>query len=140
MQGELAMAKMRTLVLITTLSSMLGACASNVRTGNIPENGLTVSQIYHKVIDENDAGDVSHARRQLKQKGAQSYKTHYEGAFHQAFMNANHGFKQLDNPAVPIYITPKVVLMGDEQFIKPGFVTNFYLYKKNQFALNSEKF
>lgn len=134
------MAKMRTFALIMTLSSVLCACASSVRTGNIPQDGLTVSQIYHQVIDENETQDLRHIKAQIKQKGSQRYKTHYEGAFHQAFMNGSHGFKQLNNPAIPIYITPKVVLMGDEQLIKPGFVTQFYLYKKNQFALNSEKF
>lgn len=134
------MAKMMSLVLIMTLNSLLGACASSVRTGRVPQEGLTVSQIYHQVIDENEAQDLRQIKANMKQKEALAQKTHYEGAFHQAFMNVSHGFKQLDNPAVPIYITPKVVLMGDEQFIKPGFVTQFYLYKKNQFALVSEKY
>lgn len=134
------MAKMTTLVLIMTLSSLLGACASSVRTGRIPQEGLTVSQIYHQVIDENETQDLRRIKGSMQHKGAQAHKTHYEGAFHQAFMNVSHGFKQLENPAIPIYVTPKVVLMGDEQFIKPGFVTQFYLYKKNQFALMSEKF
>tara|TARA_Y100000588_G_C13906294_1_gene775131 strand:- start:69 stop:437 length:369 start_codon:yes stop_codon:yes gene_type:complete len=119
-----------------TLSSMLSACASSsVRTGPIPQDGMTVSQIYHQVMGENEAQDLRNIRRNVKAKGS---KTHYEGDFHHAFMNVSHGFKELNNPAIPIYITPKVVLMGDEQFIKPGFVTKFYLYKKNQFALNSE--
>ncbi|HBD9439229.1 TPA: TIGR03751 family conjugal transfer lipoprotein [Legionella pneumophila] len=134
------MAKMMPLVLIMTLSSLLGACASSVRTGRVPEEGLTVSQIYHQVIDENEVQDLRRIKEGMKQKGIKTQQTHYEGAFHQAFMNGSHGFKQLDNPAIPIYITPKVVLMGDEQFIKPGFVTQFFLFKKNQFALMSEKY
>lgn len=135
MQGESVMAKTKSLVLIMTLSSMVCACASSVRTGRIPQEGLTVSQIYHQVIDENEVQDAGRIKGKLKSRG---YKTHYEGAFHQAFINVSHGFKQLNNPAIPIYISPKVVMMGDEQFIKPGFVTQFYLFKKNQFALNSE--
>ena len=134
------MAKTMPLVLIMTLSSMLGACASSARTGRVPQEGLTVSQIYHQVIDENEMQDLRQIKAGMKQKKGKTHQTHYEGAFHQAFMNVSHGFKQLDNPAIPIYITPKVVLMGDEQFIKPGFVTQFYLYKKNQFALMSEKY
>ena len=134
------MAKMMSLVLIMTLSSLLGACASSVRTGRVPQEGLTVSQIYHQVIDENEVQDLRQIKAGMKQKRGKAHQTHYEGAFHKAFMNVSHGFKQLDNPAIPIYITPKVVLMGDEQFIKPGFVTQFYLYKKNQFALMSEKY
>jgi hypothetical protein len=46
--------EMRRLVLIMTLSSMLGACASSVRTGNIPQYGLTVSKIYHQVMEKNE--------------------------------------------------------------------------------------
>ncbi len=134
------MPTMRTLVLIMTLNSFLGACASSVRTGHIPEDGLTVSQIYHHVIDEMEVQDLRQIKGQIQQKGLKSHKTHYEGAFHQAFMKVSLRFKPLKNPAIPLYITPKVVLMGDEQFIKPGFVTQFYLYKKNQFALMSENY
>jgi conjugative transfer region lipoprotein (TIGR03751 family) len=123
-----------------TLSSMLVACASSARTGRIPGEGLTVSQIYHQVIDENESQGLRHIKNEIKHKGSRDYKAHYEGSFHHAFMNVSHGFKSLNNPAIPIYISPKVVLMGDEQLIKPGFVTQFYLFKKNQFALNSEHY
>lgn len=129
------MAKITTLVLIMTLSSLLCACASSsVRTGPIPQAGLTVSQLYHEVIDENEA----QALRQVKRNRPQGYKTHYAGSLAEAFKTVSQEFKPLANPAIPIYITPKVVLIGDEQIIKPGFVTQFYLFKKNQFALNSE--
>ncbi|EHL30510.1 hypothetical protein LDG_7462 [Legionella drancourtii LLAP12] len=49
-------------------------------------------------------------------------------------------FKTLENPAVPIYIYPHVALIGDEQLLKPGFTTEFFLYKQNQFALASERY
>ena len=49
-------------------------------------------------------------------------------------------FKALDNPAIPIYIYPHVALIGDEQLVKPGFTTEFFLYKQNQFALASERY
>lgn len=133
------MAKAIPLVLIMILSSLLNACASSVRTGRVPEEGLTVSQIYNQVIDDNAMDEVRTLKGQ-RRASAQIHKTHYEGAFHQAFMNVSHGFKALNNPAIPIYITPKVALVGDEQLVKPGFVTQFYLFKKNQFALNSETF
>lgn len=129
------MVKITALVLIMTLSSLLCACSSSVRTGPIPQAGLTVSQLYHGVVDENETEIFRHAKRS---RGSQSYKAHYEGALAEAFNNVAHDFKPLNNPAIPIYITPKVVLIGDEQIIKPGFVTQFYLFKKNQFALNSE--
>lgn len=139
MEGGLVMAKPKCLILMIALSSMFTACASKaVRTGRIPQEGLTVSQIYHQVIDENEENILPQKKLHLKAR-AHSV-SHYEGAFHQAFMNVSQEFKPLQNPTIPIYITPKVVLVGDEQIIKPGFVTQFYLFKQNQFALNTERY
>jgi conjugative transfer region lipoprotein (TIGR03751 family) len=37
-------------------------------------------------------------------------------------------------------VFPHVALIGDEQLIKPGYTTAFFLYKQNQFALASERY
>ena len=64
----------------------------------------------------------------------------YQGETRTAANETKALFKALDNPAIPIYIYPHVALIGDEQLVKPGFTTEFFLYKQNQFALASERY
>lgn len=118
-------------VIFLCASLKLVACAPvKVTSGCAPETGLTVSQIYRQAMRDSASNDrsklvqvspfkdipISHAKETL------------------------HLFKALDNPAIPIYIYPHVALIGDEELIKPGYTTAFYLYKQNQLALASEQY
>lgn len=126
------MATHNTLHTILALSSalMLGACASKtVSSSGIPEGGLTVSQIYQQSINE----PVQRWSVKLAPK-----HVNYEGYTRNAANEVNQLFKPLDNPQIPIYVFPHVALIGDEQLLKPGYSTEFFLYKQNQFALPSE--
>lgn len=119
------------LVLASTLN--LGACASSiVASKGIPEGGLTVSQLYQQSI--NEPGQSWTVKRSL------TTPVNYEGYTRNASNEIQNLFKPLDNPQVPIYVFPHVALIGDEQLIKPGYTTGFFLYKQNQFALASEKY
>ena len=102
----------------------LSACSSRAKAlDNVePETGLTVSQIYHMSTAEKPL-----PRYHIKPVVDNGYKQHH---FTQ--------FKTLENPSVPMYVFPHVALIGDEQIIKPGYTTAFFLYKQNQFALASE--
>lgn len=112
---------------------LLNACASrSVATGRIPEDGLTVSQIYHQSVQESE---VSWTAPRYRAK-----KTHYDGYTRTASNEVESLFKPLDNPSIPIFVYPHVALIGDEQLLKPGFTTAFFLYKQNQFALASERY
>ena len=62
----------------------------------------------------------------------------YAGYTRDATNEINHLFKPLENPQIPIYVFPHVALISDEQLLKPGYTTAFFLYKQNQFALPSE--
>ena len=112
---------------ITALSSfMLGGCNSTHQPQSIPEQGLTVSQIYHQSTKE-----VKPLPRLDKVKPVARpvlSKPKHEAS----------SFKPLPNPSIDLYIFPHVTLIGDEQLIKPGYTTAFYLYKTNQYALASE--
>lgn len=129
------MSKTKTLLMITVLSSTLCACASNVQTGELPQNGLTVNEIYRDVLSENDEPN---AMKQMTT--SYSRKANYSGYTRTATNETRSLFKVIDNPKVPIYVYPHVAKLGDEQIMKPGFTTEFFLYKQNHFALNTEKY
>lgn len=112
---------------ITALSSlMLIGCNATQKTQNIPEQGLTVSQIYHQSTKK-----VKPLPRPDKVKPVANPS--YAKPKHEA-----SSFKALPNPSIDLYVFPHVTLIGDEQLIKPGYTTAFYLYKTNQYALASE--
>ena len=126
------MATHNTIHTILALSSalMLTACTTSaVSSGTIPEGGLTVSQIYQQSMGE----PVQRWSVRLP-----SRHVNYEGYTRDASNEAHQLFKPLDNPQIPIYVFPHVALIGDEQLLKPGYSTGFFLYKQNQFALPSE--
>ncbi len=117
-------------ILVFGSALFLTACASKtVSSGTIPEGGLTVSQIYQQSINE----PVQRWSVKLPTK-----QVNYAGYTRDASNEINQLFKPLDNPQVPIYVFPHVALIGDEQLLKPGYSTGFFLYKQNQFALASE--
>ncbi|WBV72365.1 TIGR03751 family conjugal transfer lipoprotein [Legionella pneumophila] len=111
---------------------ILSACASTSVSSAIPEGGLTVSQLYQQSLGEAMPG-WSVPKRQAK-------PVNYSGYTRDASNEIQHLFKPLDNPQVPIYVFPHVAIIGDEQLLKPGYTTAFFLYKQNQFALASERY
>ncbi|MBL7479757.1 TIGR03751 family conjugal transfer lipoprotein [Legionella bononiensis] len=99
-------------------SLALSACSTaNISQSAIPEQGLTVSQLYQQSMQQPVQKAVVQQVR-LEDSGEE--------------------FKQLPNPEVPIHIFAHVAQLGDEQIIKPAYTTRFFLYKQNQYALASE--
>ena len=101
------------------LCASLGLCAcstAKVTSGTIPEQGLTVSQLYQK------------SQKPIKQ--VRPIKT--------SVKKVQPAFKALANPEIPIHVFAHVANIGDEQIIKPAYTTRFFLYKQNQYALASE--
>ncbi|MBA2649339.1 MAG: TIGR03751 family conjugal transfer lipoprotein [Legionella sp.] len=112
---------------------LLSACASSsIGSTAIPEGGLTVNQLYQQSLGEPMPG-WSVPKRPTK-------PVNYAGYTREASNEIQNLFKPLDNPQVPIYVFPHVALIGDEQLLKPGYTTGFFLYKQNQFALASEQY
>ena len=97
---------------------------------SVEESGLTVSQLYHQSLDS-----TSWTAPHYHPK-----PTDYEGYTRTAANETQVLFKPLENPSVPMFIYPHVALIGDEQLLKPGYTTAFFLYKQNQFALPSERY
>ena len=102
-------------------SLALSGCSTNkVQQGTIPEQGLTVSQLY-----KNQAQPAL-PERYVKRVVTKASKT------------KRSKFKVLANPEIPIHVFAHVANLGNEQIIKPGYSTRFFLYKQNQYALASE--
>lgn len=125
------------MILVSSSLVLLSSCAKSVTSGTIPEEGLTVSQIYNQsVATSTHAWIAPRYKRTVNGQMAVNYR----GETRTAANETKALFKALDNPAIPIYIYPHVALIGDEQLVKPGFTTEFFLYKQNQFALASERY
>ncbi len=111
--------KHKNMLIMLCVSLGLSACSTaKISQGTIPEQGLTVSQLYH-----------------LQSEPAPLPKKRIVAA-HQAKISQQ--FKALANPEVPIHVFAHVANIGDEQIIKPDYDTRFFLYKHNQYALASE--
>ncbi|STX50927.1 putative lipoprotein [Legionella busanensis] len=123
--------KKRYTILVCASALALSACASSIKsTQPLPEGGLTVSELYQKSIEKPiERWNVKQAKL-----------VNYAGYTRTAANEIQSLFKPLDNPHIPIYVFPHVALIGDEQLIKPGYTTSFFLYKQNQFALASEHY
>ena len=124
-----------TLMILTSASLLfLNACATRVNPGYPPEEGgLTVSQIYHASVND-DSLNWKTPHYHLNHAGD------YAGYTRTADNETKMLFKSMDNPSIPIFIYPHIALIGDEQLLKPGYTTAFFLYKQNQFALASETY
>lgn len=123
--------KLRTILVFASTMALCACTSNSISSTAIPEGGLTVSQIYQQSLSE-PMQSWSVAR------GAKP--VNYAGYTRDASNKIQQLFKPLDNPQVPIYVFPHVALIGDEQLLKPGYTTGFFLYKQNQFALASERY
>lgn len=120
-------------ILVLGSTMVLSACASNsISSTAIPEGSLTVSQIYQQSIGE--------PMQSWSVKRPLTKPVNYVGYTRDASNEIQQLFKPLDNPQIPIYVFPHVAMIGDEQLLKPGYTTGFFLYKQNQFALASERY
>ena len=129
----MAIYKRISMTLVCASLMLLNACSSHVGSANnAEESGLTVSQLYHQSLDDaTTSWTAPHYRAK---------PTDYEGYTRTAANETQMLFKPLDNPSVPMFVYPHVALIGDEQLLKPGYTTAFFLYKQNQFALPSERY
>ncbi|CZI44212.1 TPA: TIGR03751 family conjugal transfer lipoprotein [Legionella pneumophila] len=107
----------RTLTMLCASLALSACSTANISQRSIPEQGLTVSQLYQQSMQQ-----------PIQKAVVQQVR----------FEDSGEEFKQLPNPEVPIHIFAHVAQLGDEQIIKPAYTTRFFLYKQNQYALASE--
>lgn len=121
------MATNKILALMTVCASLfIASCASTHHKAEaIPESGLTVSELYHQSVKQQVAPLPRLRQTKVSAKPV-------------VLKTPEQAFRALPNPEIPLYVFPHVAQIGDEQLIKPGYTTHFFLYKQNQFALASE--
>ncbi|MFO8646118.1 TIGR03751 family conjugal transfer lipoprotein [Legionella pneumophila] len=107
----------RTLTMLCASLALSACSTAKLSQSAIPEQGLTVSQLYQQSMQQ-----------PIQKAVVQQVR----------FEDSGEEFKQLPNPEVPIHIFAHVAQLGDEQIIKPAYTTRFFLYKQNQYALASE--
>ncbi|HCJ1168401.1 TPA: TIGR03751 family conjugal transfer lipoprotein [Legionella pneumophila] len=107
----------RTLTMLCASLALSACSTANISQSAIPEQGLTVSQLYQQSMQQ-----------PIQKAVVQQVR----------FEDSGEEFKQLPNPEVPIHIFAHVAQLGDEKIIKPAYTTRFFLYKQNQYALASE--
>ena len=132
---------------------LLTGCASNGSGGDhlIPQQGLTVSQIYAQSGQGESAGspygtqqdeDLMAARAQAANGvSGVSSQQHYQAMKQVSQPPQKNGrFQLVGNPSIPIYIYPHLVSMGSDEVPVDGYETAFFLYTKNHYALPWEKY
>ena len=121
------------ITIILCASALSSGCSRSVSSGFVPEEGLTVSEIYHQSVQDS-------AKSWDRPSNLKHRAVNYKGYVREASNETQSRFKALENPRVPIFVYPHLAQIGDEQLVKPGYSTEFFLYKQNQFALASERY
>lgn len=129
------------------MSLTLGGCASHASSGEndhlIPQQGLTVQQIYRQAGQGEAVGDTAWdgegdtsletARQRVLPA---TYPTTTQAS---PFVETKTQFALMDNPSIPIYIYPHLVNMGSDEVPVDGYATAFFLYTQNHYALPWER-
>lgn len=128
---------------------LLSGCVPIGSSGSdhlIPQEGLTVSQIYAQSGQGGSAGvpfgaeqdeDLMAARSQTANMTSQESQS---VAMMRQSSPMNGQFQLVSNPSIAIYIYPHLVDMGSDEVPVNGYETAFFLYTKNHYALPWEKY
>lgn len=149
---KLAMNKVLLLAVMSSVLYLTG-CASSSSGGDhlIPQQGLTVSQIYAQSGQGESAGSPYGTMQDedLMAARAQAAPSINHGNTAPTFQpmqpmsqpaQKNGRFQLVGNPSIPIYIYPHLVAMGSDEVPVDGYETAFFLYTKNHYALPWEKY
>ncbi len=138
LKGKAPILSIAMLLMLTT------GCSTFSKKPAIPEEGLTMPELYHKSINEQYAAVGSSQENQdiitaLKRDDG-SMRPSYVGYTREANNEINSLFKPLPNPSVPIYIYPHLTHLGDDTIPVPGYTSTFFLYKQNRYATIAENY
>ena len=126
----------------------LNGCATPGQDTIPPAGDMTMTQIYYKETGlslpdapnqsgTNDSVDGLIAARST----APDHGIDYQGQGADDLMNLNNQFKTLPNPQVLVYVSPHLVTTGNGQQVPvPGYVSSFFMYPQNEFAMPYEHY
>jgi conjugative transfer region lipoprotein (TIGR03751 family) len=124
----------------------LTGCA-NPGKGTLPAGGdMTMADIYKQETgipseDKTNNDDPHFSLEETRHRmEVLSETTNYRGYTTTSLNQLHHLFKKLNNPEVPLYIYPHLILQNEEDIPVPGYTTAFFLYQRNQFVLPNERF
>lgn len=135
----------RLLIVLCSSLFILNGCTSPGKN-MIPKGGsMTMSQIYHTETASGSMSENNNAGSSM-QNNTQPIRARLNNVSQISDSNyvsmgadkMNTEFKRLPDPEVPIYIYPHFVRLNGQSYPKPGMTTEFFLYKRNHFALPNE--
>jgi conjugative transfer region lipoprotein (TIGR03751 family) len=115
------------------LAIQLSGCAS----GRVPQDGLSMADVYHKAMQQSNGETLGKTRDEVKQYlvafNGNNQLTPYT---RNAENEINNLFPLLLNPQLVMYVYPH--LAGSDEAPIPGYSTAFFLYERNHYALPGE--
>lgn len=139
----------KTIFILSVVSSVsvLSGCASSSKGDHlIPQEGLTVSQIYAQSGQGESVGSPYGTTQDddLIEARARAASANTSSASHSpttvSLQKPTSRFQLISNPSIPIYIYPHLVSMGNDEVPVEGYQTAFFLYSKNHYALPWEHY
>lgn len=125
---------------------LLNGCASPGKGVIPPAGDMTMAQIYYQAngmsapddaMSPNENVDALSAARALSPAGISGYK----GGGGSDLMGLNKQFKTLPNPQILVYVSPHLVTTQNGPEVPvPGYVTSFFMYPQNEFAMPYEHY
>lgn len=136
--------------ILSLLASTLIGCASGSKSASgdhlIPQEGLTVQQIYRQSSNGENTGMYESEYGESGDESIDAARARIQPAVYPAttqsapFATPKTQFALMDNPSVPIYVYPHLVKMGDDEVPVDGYATAFFLYSQNHYALPWEHY
>ena len=124
------------LILIFALGLIsLAGCAST-KEAVLPQDGLSMKDIYQGHIQEMNAQDPLLIRQELGNRPILTGDTSLHGYTRDAANEIDAIFPRLPNPTLVMYVFPH--LAGEESVPVPGYATAFPMYERTEYALPGE--
>lgn len=121
-----------------SLASLLGLSACSTAGKNpLPQDpqGLTMAEIYRQ---ETHVTPGQYTPDETALLNARQTAMPLMTTSNTVDTSLNQTFKPLPNPEIGLYVYPHLVSQDGDSEPVPGYMTAFFLYKTNQFALPSE--
>jgi conjugative transfer region lipoprotein (TIGR03751 family) len=117
------------------LAAALAGCAAGSKLNTIPQDGLTMEQIYRRHMGTARVRDMQEARSAIGHAGgseAALFRRYQEASVQDTEVR----FERLPNPDLVMYVAPHLSPNG--RYPIPGYSTVFPLYESVEYAMPGE--
>ncbi len=125
---------------------LLNGCASPGKGVIPPAGDMTMAQIYYEANGMSAPDDAMNLNKNVDALSAAralspGQTSEYTGGGASDLMGLNQQFKTLPNPQILVYVSPHLVTtQNGPQVPVPGYVTSFFMYPQNEFAMPYEHY